>query len=216
MIKQITYLTFLDALLAGDKLLCQSIVKNLVDNKIPVETIYFDLFQKVMYRIGTMWEKNQISIPVEHHATQIIDELISVTLNVSQKEEGNGKRCIISCVDKEYHLLGAKMVSYIFELNGWDTIFLGASTPPKTLVNYVMEKDPHVVGLSNNFHLNFLRLLETIELIKQARPNQQIYLGGQAIGQVADKLPKEHEGVKIFHSIMDLNKHLKEISLQTA
>ncbi|MCC6548536.1 MAG: cobalamin-dependent protein [Ignavibacteriaceae bacterium] len=214
MIKQITYLTFLDALLSGDKLLCQSIVRNLIDNKIPVETVYFDLFQKIMYRIGTMWEKNQISIAVEHQATQIIDELISTTLNESNRQDRIGKRCIISCVDKEYHLLGAKMVSYIFELNGWDAIFLGASTPPKTLVKFIVEKDPHVVGLSNNFHLNFLRLLETVELIKQARPHQQIYLGGQAIGQIADKLPKENEGVRIFSSIMDLNKHLKEISLQ--
>lgn len=216
MIKQITYLTFLDALLAGDKLLCKSIVKNLIQNKFPVETIYFDLFQKIMYRIGTMWEKNQISIAVEHQATQIIDELISTTLNESNRPEVNGKRCIISCVDKEYHLLGAKMVSYIFELNGWNTVFLGASTPPKTLVNFIIEKDPHVVGLSNNFHLNFLRLLETVELIKQARPHQEIYLGGQAIGQIADKLPSENEGVRVFHSIMDLNKHLKDINLQPA
>lgn len=216
MIKQITYLSFLDALLAGDKFRCQAIVKDLILSKVPVETIYFDLFQKIMYRIGTMWEKNQISIADEHQATQIIDELISTSLNGRMKPEGNGKRCVISCVDKEYHLLGAKMVSYIFELNGWDTIFLGASTPPKTLVNFIIEKDPHVVGLSNNFHLNFLRLLETVDLIKQARPHQQIYLGGQTISTVAEKLPKESEGVRVFNSIKDLDQHLKEISLLPA
>lgn len=210
MIKQVTYLTFLDALLKGENQVCRSIVYNLIDNKVPVETIYFELFQKVLYKIGNMWERNQISIPTEHQATQIIDELISVSLAKAGLRPKNGHSCVISCVDKEYHILGAKMVSYIFELNGWHTHFLGASTPPKLLVNFIDETKPDIVGLSLNFYLNYLRLTETLKLIREKSPEQVVYLGGQAIAEKKTELRATFDNLIIFDSIMELNNHLKE------
>jgi len=209
MIKQLTYVTFLDALLRGDNQICRNIVFNLLENKVPVETIYFELFHKVLYKIGNMWERSQITIPTEHRATQIIDELISATLLKVESATKTGKTCVISCVDKEYHFLGAKMAAYIFELNGWKSHFLGASTPVKLLVNFIEESQPDVVGLSINFHLNYHRLNETLSLIEQKVPNQKVYLGGQAAVQKKGELVEKYKNLIVFESVKELNEKLK-------
>lgn len=39
---------------------CFDIVVRLLENKIPVETIYTELFQRSLYKVGEYWEKNLI------------------------------------------------------------------------------------------------------------------------------------------------------------
>ncbi|MDP3444121.1 MAG: B12-binding domain-containing protein, partial [Ignavibacteria bacterium] len=70
MISEVIYLHYLNALLEGNKKECMQIVVNLIDHKISLKEIYVQLFQRSMYRIGTMWEKERCGIADEHIATK--------------------------------------------------------------------------------------------------------------------------------------------------
>ncbi|NUN07678.1 MAG: cobalamin B12-binding domain-containing protein [Ignavibacteriaceae bacterium] len=210
MIKQVQYLEFFDSLLNGDKEACKRICLTLLENGESPKSIYLDLFQKSLYRIGKLWEDGKINIADEHVATTIIDHLITMISDKVRKEEDVDNSVIVTCVDKEFHQIGAKMVANFFEINGWQTFYLGANTPARELVRYIEEKQPDYVGLSINFHLNGLRLLETIDNIRKKFPEQKIIIGGQGITGIRAEIDKNYPDVVVCESLEQLEEFISK------
>lgn len=208
MVKDIHYFDFLDSLLKGDRPRSAAIVASLIDDGTDIKDIYTNLYQKALYRIGKMWEQNKLTIAGEHIATQIIESLLSQFL--SPPETTTGKTAVISCIDKEFHHIGARMVANIFEANGWQTFFLGANTPTRELLSFIREKNPQVIGLSFNFYLNYLRLLEVLDSIKKEIPSAVIFVGGQGIANMKEKIAAEYTGIHHFESLNDVDEFLKK------
>jgi MerR family transcriptional regulator, light-induced transcriptional regulator len=63
------YRGYLDDLLSGNRQACMDVVQKLLGQKVGVRSIYLDLFQRSLYDVGSMWERNEISVAVEHLAT---------------------------------------------------------------------------------------------------------------------------------------------------
>ena len=121
-----------------------------------------------------------------------------------------GKTALISCVDKEFHEIGARMAADVFELNGWDTYFLGASMPTREIIKFIETKKPDLVGLSFNFYMNLMRLLEVIDHIKKHYPNQKIIVGGQGVNREKENLLNKYPDIKYFSSVKELDDYLKK------
>ncbi|MFH1197368.1 MAG: B12-binding domain-containing protein [bacterium] len=209
MIREAVYLDYLNSLLDGDKAACIRIVDNLLEEGEEVKLIYTDLFQKTMYRIGHLWEKNKASVADEHIASQITNYLINYIYPKISVTKKNGKKAIIACVDKEFHELGPRMVSDFFELNGWDSIFLGSSTPNSDVLKMIRDKKPEVVGLSNNFYINISRLWKLIDDIQAEFPDQKIIVGGQALCIDGSEPHKKFENVTYLPSLDALEEYIK-------
>src|SRR3989339_253472 len=141
-IPEAVYLHYLNTLLDGDKKQCTQIVLNLIEQKVSIKAIYMELFQRSMYRIGQMWEREKCSVAGEHIATKITEALIELVSTSSLGDDENGKLALITCVDKEYHELGARMVAGFLEAYGWGTIFVGSNTPQSDIIAFVREKKP--------------------------------------------------------------------------
>lgn len=180
MIKQSVYLHYLSALSDGDRLTCVSIVDNLVSEGVDIKTIYVDLLQKSMYRIGHLWEKSRASIATEHVATKITENILSMLYPVVSSTEKGDKTAVITCVDKEFHELGARIISDYLEYKGWNTYYLGANVPAIEVLNLIAEKKPDLVGISANLYVNIIRAFKFVEEIKKANPDLEIIVGGQA------------------------------------
>ena len=131
MISDAVYYHYLNALMDGDKGECVKIVTDLLEKNEDIKEIYTKLFQRSMYRIGYLWEHSKTSIAKEHIASKITESLISLVYPKIIEKEKNGKKVVISCIDKEFHEMGPKMVSDFFELYGWSSVFLGSNTPPQ-------------------------------------------------------------------------------------
>lgn len=196
--------------MASDKSKCEGIIENLHNTNVDVKEIYTELFQRSLFLIGKMWEDNQISIAEEHAATQVIESLMGLTHLKYAHTAKAGKKAIISCVDKEFHLIGARMAAHIFELNGWDVSFLGASTPTREMLKLIEQKKPDVVGLSFNFYLNFLRLVEEIDNIRKHFPDQKILIGGQGIKHTDESVISRYKNLFYFDSLFELDAFLKQ------
>jgi len=206
-IKQSDFLGFYNALVDGDKEKCTHLVQALLDEGAELKDIYLDLFQKSLYRIGKLWDNNKMSIPEEHLATQIIESLISRFAPVGKLEPQ--KRVIVTCIDKEFHEIGAKMVANIFEQEGWKTFYLGASVPVKDIVKFVKQINPDIIALSWVLYLNLGRFLETVDHLTRFYPTKKIFVGGQALAENSDKILKKYKNVTYIDSLDTLETKLK-------
>ena len=109
------------------------------------------VIQPAMYRIGELWQANQVSVAQEHMATAIVQAVMTVGLLHLPPLPLNGKRVLLACVEGNHHAVGLRMVADAFLLSGWDVQFLGPNVPPASLIGQVAEWKPHLVGLSVSF-----------------------------------------------------------------
>lgn len=207
-IKQSYYLDFYNNLVEGNKEKCSEIVKILLDEKTDLKDIYVELFQNSLYRIGKLWDHNEITIPEEHLATQIVEMLINKFAPVTTSDPN--KRAVVTCIDKEFHEVGAKMVAHIFELNGWKTYYLGASVPLRELMKFVKQADPDIIALSWSLYLNLARFLEVIDNLTKLYPTKKIIVGGQALKENSDMILRKYPNVQHINSLYELDDFLKK------
>lgn len=180
MVEEPLYRKYLDALLAGRRHECTEIVQELLDSEIEVINLYQGLFQRSMYRVGELWENNIITVAKEHLATSITEGLLNLIYPSIFATERVGRKAVISCNVNEYHQVGGKMVADILELNGWDSMFLGANTPSEDMLKFIQEAKPDFVGLSLSIISNLNILKDTIELIRADFRQIDLMVGGQA------------------------------------
>ena len=208
MISEAVYLHYLNALLDGDKKQCLQIVLKLINNNVSIKDIYMELFQRSMYRIGQLWEKERCSIADEHVATNITEGLIELVSTSFANDNKIGKLVLITCIDKEFHDLGARMVAGYFEANGWDTIFAGSNTPEQEIIHLIKEKQPDIVGISSSFYININRLIKLVQVIKENFPAQEILVGGQALSEGHTDILSVYDKVNYITCINGLEKYI--------
>jgi methanogenic corrinoid protein MtbC1 len=139
-------------------------------------------------------------------ATQIVESLINRFAPVGKSEPE--KKVVVTCIDKEFHDIGAKMVSNIFEQKGWKTYYLGASVPTKETIKFVKQINPEVIALSLSLYLNLGRFLEVVDHLTKFFPTKNILVGGQALAENSDKILKKYENVKYIDSLHALESYL--------
>jgi MerR family transcriptional regulator, light-induced transcriptional regulator len=207
-IPEALYQTYLEKLIAGDRADCIAVVNKLMDQGLDVRRIYLDLFQRSLYDVGTMWERNEISVAVEHLATAITESVLTLLYPVIFRSERIGKKAVIACLANEYHQIGGKIVADIFELNGWDSYFLGANTPTADLIDIISKTGPDIVGLSLAVYFHIPQLLETIEEIRSVFPESRIIVGGQAFQWGGAELLQRYRNLVHVTSIEQLENQI--------
>ncbi len=210
MIREVYYLDYFNGLLEGNKNVCRRIVDKLLEEKTDIIEIYTGLFQKTLYQVGKMWDLNKLSVGDEHLGTEITEELLYYCSSRITPVRQLNKKALVTCVNKEYHKLGARMAADVFVLNGWETYFLGASTPNKEILKYIDLKKPEIVGLSFSFYINVMKLFDVVREIKNNFPGQRIILGGRAELNGQAEILNKYEDVHYFNTIEALNSYLKK------
>jgi len=151
--------TYLDALLVADRVTAMKIIDNQVKSGVAIRDIYLHIFQPVLRELGRLWQIQKISVGQEHYATAttqlIIARLYQNMMVESRKTKRRGKTVVAVCVSGELHEMGVRMVADFFEMDGWNTYFIGANTPEQSLISAVKERKADVVALSStmSFHL---------------------------------------------------------------
>ena len=207
-IKQSHFLSFFNSLVDGEKEKCTHIVQSLLNDSYDLKDIYNELFKKSLYRIGKLWDHDKMSIPEEHMATQIVESLISRFAPVGNSN--SDRKVVVTCIDKEFHEIGAKMVSNVFELEGWNSYYLGASVPTKEILKFVKQIDPEVIALSWSLYLNLGRFLEVVDHLTRFFPTKKIIVGGQALAENSDNVLKKYKNVEYIDSLNSLENYLKK------
>ncbi len=167
-------------LLAGDKESARALVLDRVEAGTPVESILLHVFEPVQRELGRLWQTAQINIAQEHFATDVTQTLMA-QLAGRFARPGNGHGTLVAaCVENELHDVGLRLVSDLFQLNGWRTHFLGANTPKDAILRAVKAHRPDVVALSVTISYRTWHLADVIgELRRQPEAaHTHVLVGG--------------------------------------
>ncbi|WP_437641712.1 cobalamin B12-binding domain-containing protein [Sorangium sp. So ce854] len=139
---------YLDALLGGDRARALRLIREAVEAGTPVKDIYAHVFQPCQYEIGRLWQTHQISIAEEHYCTAITQTSVSQLYPLIFNADRAGRRLVATSVEGNLHELGARFVADFFEMAGWDTFYLGASTPTQDVIDEVSRRRADVLAVS--------------------------------------------------------------------
>ncbi len=170
--------SYLDFLINGKRAEALQLIMSAVKAGISLKDIYLKIFVPSQKEVGRLWQMSRINVAQEHYitaATQLIMSQLYPYLFSAQKHD---KRIIVTCINGELHELAPRMVADIFELEGWDSYYLGANTPQSGIIKTIEEIKPHIVAISVTMTFNLGSASELIEKIRSSAPNVKIMLGG--------------------------------------
>ncbi|WP_059282033.1 cobalamin B12-binding domain-containing protein [Bacillus coahuilensis] len=158
--------------------------------------------------------KNKITVAEEHLVTASMDYVISSFFQMPyfHKEKRQKPRIVLSCVEREEHSLGIKMVGRVFEEYKWDVKLLGANLPKEYLLHAINVWNPKMVGLSLSTPALIPELVSTVREIKQKSPNTHILVGGRLSEELQQM--KEMEGVQLCNSLHHLKDFIQNQPLE--
>lgn len=137
-----------EALVAGDRMSARRIMFEPLEQGRPLVDVAVGLVQPAMYEIGRLWQSSRVSIAQEHLATAITESLLAQAFAAAEFAVPIPRKALFACVQGNHHVLGLRVVSDAFELEGWQVQFLGADTPTQSLIHQVDRFGPDLLGLS--------------------------------------------------------------------
>ncbi len=126
------------------------------------------------------------SIWREHLRSSIVRTVVESCYPMVIKEKELRKpspkgKALVLCPDDELHELGARMVSDLLVLCGFDSVYIGANTPKAVVISAVRDIKPTMVAVSVTNFYNLSVAAETIRLIKEAADGAiKVIVGGRA------------------------------------
>jgi MerR family transcriptional regulator, light-induced transcriptional regulator len=171
---------YLEFLLDGDRHSAGKMIIEAVDNGISVKDIYLNVFQSSLYEIGRLWQENKITVAQEHYCTAATQLIMSQLYPYISKGEKTGKVLVATSVSKELHEIGVRMVADFFEMEGWNTFYLGANTPTESIIETIIENNADLLLISATISSHIGEVIELIKTVRSCREcrDSKIIVGG--------------------------------------
>jgi signal transduction histidine kinase/ActR/RegA family two-component response regulator/methylmalonyl-CoA mutase cobalamin-binding subunit len=146
---------FLQALLNRDRHAAGRLILGAVGAGVPIRDVYLQVFQRTQREVGRLWQTNRVGVAQEHYctaATQLIMSQLYPRLCAAEK---TGRRLVAAAAADELHEVGLRIVADLFELEGWDTLYLGGNMPTPGVVQAVVghKADLLLISATMTFHL---------------------------------------------------------------
>jgi methanogenic corrinoid protein MtbC1 len=174
---------FLNAIKRGDRKAAFDVVDAALDHDQALQYVHHEVITPSLREIGRLWQANVLSVAEEHLASTIAQAAMNRAFERTFLwKDKRTLRLVAACVAGEQHCMGLRMVCDMFELDGWDAQYLGASVPVESLVDLVRAKQPDAVALSATIDPHIPRVQETIAALRNAQLEKQplFLVGGRA------------------------------------
>ncbi len=169
---------FLRLLLSGNHRAAGEQALGLVEEGMDIRRLYIDVFQASQRELGRLWLDGRIGVAQEHFCTAATQAIMSRLYPRIFSVPRVGRRLVAAAVGDELHEIGVRMVADFFELEGWDSVFLGANTPAKAIAATIEKEDAELLCLSATMLVHIPRLTETIATVRSSCPPVRIMVGG--------------------------------------
>lgn len=171
---------YLAALLSGDRHKAQRLIHSAVESGTSIRDIYLQVFQPAQHEVGHLWQTNRISVADEHFCTAATQSIMIDLYPKIISSHRIGKILVAACVGSELHEIGIRMVADFFEMEGWDTYYLGAGTRHEEIIAAVAERKADLLALSATmtYHVDEVRSLIRLIRTRGAMRNLRIMVGG--------------------------------------
>lgn len=170
-------------------------IEGLSSGRFDVPTLYTGILGPVLSESEVCSLADQDCIWREHVKSAITRSVIECcyphVAREARKVTQKGASVLVLCPEKEYHELGARMVTDFFLLNGWQAQFAGANTPRAQIRAAVARMNPAIVAVSISDFYNLVEAGKAIEglralLEEKGWDSTRIYVGGGAFASNPD------------------------------
>lgn len=176
-------------LIEGDERGARKVVASIADTGASYVAIATRLIQPALYRVGTLWHRNEISIGQEHRATAISRSILAALFQREGRSvQEIGRRALFAAVEQDLHILGPQIVADAFALAGWSVRNLGARTSLDRLIAEVDAWKPELIGLSVSLSQQLPELKRTVSALRSELSSLRpmVMVGGRPTNQFAD------------------------------
>jgi MerR family transcriptional regulator, light-induced transcriptional regulator len=179
---------YLNSLLKADRVAASQIIKTILEKGINVKDIYISIFQASQHEIGRLWQTNRINVAQEHYCTAATQVIMSQLYPYVFNTKKNGHRLVATCVNGEFHEFGIRMVADFLEMEGWDTYYLGANTPVKSLLESLGKYKAEVLCISATLNSNVRAISEVVTSVRTSADASKIKIlaGGRPFNLAPD------------------------------
>lgn len=166
--------TYIAELLDGERQTARRLVFDALERGVSVRDIYLHVFQPAQREVGRLWQTNRLSVAQEHFCTAATQLIMSQLHPHVFAGERNGHVAVVACVSGDLHEIGARMVSDFLEMEGWDTFYLGASTPVASLVQTLVERRADILAVSATLTSHVRTVAELIRAVRSSPVGERV------------------------------------------
>ena len=164
-------------------------LNGLAEGRFDIPTLYAGIAGPVLSESEACGIQDHACIWREHVKSAILRSVIEccypLVVQEANKISPKNDSVLILCPEKEYHELGARMVTDFFLLNGWNAHFAGANTPRDQLRAAVLAQVPAIVAVSVSDFYNIVEAEKAIASLRallqeKGWTSTRIFVGGGA------------------------------------
>lgn len=178
--------SFVEALVTGQGEAAQRLILNAAETGTNVRELYNHVLRPAMNEIGRRWQMDEIGVAEEHFATAVTQMVMSQLRPHFQRSPRRDLRMLATAAAGDLHEIGVRMVADLFEIDGWDAIYLGANMPVPDVLTTIIERDVHIAAISASSVVNLAALGETIDAIRSTPgcEHVRVLVGGPPFNRV--------------------------------
>jgi MerR family transcriptional regulator, light-induced transcriptional regulator len=151
---------------------------------------YDNLLKPVMYRIGDLWQQDQLDVATEHASTNTAISLIKIInerLTVRTTEPGTSSeyKVVICTPDGELHGLACNMIESLLLNKGFKVYNISTSIPTDYIVDYIRDLQPDIIFISITLVENIKSAERLVQQIHAKYNNKlPVVVGGSAFNSM--------------------------------
>ncbi len=173
---------YLNLLLDNNKVEANKIITEKALAEMEIDEIYLNIFQPVQKEVGRLWHLNKVSVAQEHYISSVTQLIMSQLYSHFLTVGGKKGSVVTTAVGDELHEIGIRMVADLLEVDGYDTIHLGANTPKSAIVDTLKVNNAKLLGISVTLPIHLKKLDKLVNTIRndQKLSDLKILVGGYA------------------------------------
>ena len=205
---------YLELLLDNKKSEASNLIIDKALSEMSVPDIYLNILEPVQKEVGRLWHANQISVAQEHYVSSVTQLVMSQLYSHFLSSGGEKGNIVTTAVGTELHEIGIRMVADLLEIDGFDTIHLGANTPPASIVETLKKNRTILLGVSVTLPIHLKKLAQLVDMIRSEPEldNIKILVGGYAFNQnpeLKEKFDVDAYSVNAHNAVNKVNKLLE-------
>jgi len=170
------------ALLAGDEVAAELVIRNAMDAKLPAADIDEEIITPALWLVGELWERGEISVADEHLATEISIRVLALQREAQRLAQGRLEHLVMLAAPAgEQHVVALRMVANLLRDAGYGAVMLGADVPPAALARSASRHRPDVICLTGTMPGAGDQMLMAIHEVQELWPRARFVVGGRGL-----------------------------------
>ena len=157
---------YLDSLLGKRRDDALRLIIRAIDDGTEIETIYLEVIQPTQEKLGRLWQAGKINVAQEHYCTAATQFVMSQLQPYFISSKSDARTLVATCVGDELHEVGLRILTDLFELSGWNTIYLGSNVPPESIAETLVCSQAEILAVSTTMAQHLFGLADVVSAVR--------------------------------------------------